>query len=163
MAASTTIERDHGFLRIRRELKAISGKGAHVAVGIFGGTKPGGDSVLAYSLANEFGVPSGNYGQTVPARPFVSRAGDKNRGKYRRMLRESFDVIIRGGSARGALEVLGLEAVKDIRDTIDLVQAPPLKQSTIDRKRRTVGGGGSKPLINTGTMKKSVVHEVRGL
>ncbi|HXW52497.1 MAG TPA: hypothetical protein VEL47_00200 [Myxococcota bacterium] len=60
-------------------------------------------------------------------------------------------------NVRRALTQLGEVVSKDIVQTINRGIAPELKPATVRRK------GSSKALIDTGRLKGSITHEVRGV
>jgi hypothetical protein len=60
-------------------------------------------------------------------------------------------------SLKQALTQLGEVVAKDMVQTINRGIEPKLKKATIKRKK-----GSSKPLIDTGHLKGSITHEVRG-
>ena len=109
--------------------------------------------VVEVAAWNEFGTKRGGK-QAVLPRPFLRPAFAKMRKKILSTLREYVDpktmVVTKqiGG-------VIGLLLQNAVRDEIDAKQTPPLSPRTIRRK------GSSKPLIDTGKMRKAVSWRVR--
>lgn len=100
------------------------------------------------AATNEFGVPK----RGQPPRPFMRNMIAAQSSKWGRMAsvllkQNNLDVDV-------TLDIMGQEIAGRVRESINNLMEPPLKQSTIDRK------GFSKPLIETSFMVKHVEHEV---
>lgn len=170
-----TVEIDKGFKRLVDDLRQ-NVKGSFVDVGIFGGTSPSGESVLMYAVVNEFGSEK-EYTKTatgksifgklftisvtkkvkIPARPFMRKTADDNREKYAAMLADGLDRISAGiDTAKGVLTRVGIKVRGDIKKNIRDGDWEPNAPSTIEQK------GSSKPLINTGTMRKFIQFKIGG-
>ena len=145
---------------------AISGFGnTRVKVGYFPEAKyPDGTPVAYVATIQEFGhAPSG-----IPPRPTMRPTVEAQRTAWVRHAEAGARAVARGAIAPAqVLDSLGLLAAGDLRQTIANLQSPPLKQSTIDARRRTYADTGTtgnlaKPLVATALMVNSVSHEVEG-
>lgn len=122
-------------------------KASSVAIGFQNGAQEDdGTSVALVAALNEYG------GKNRPPRPFFRIAIEKNKTKWPRNLATALKN--NGYDASISLGLLGAEIKGEIEDSIKELIAPPLAQSTIDRK------GFSKPLIDTGTMLRNVTSQV---
>lgn len=142
-----------------KKISAAVGKQASVDVGFQNGaTELDGTLVAAVAAFNEYG------GNNRPPRPFFRQAIEKNAHKWpinlgTALKRTNFN-------AAASLGLVGLEIKSEIEQSIIELVSPPLAESTIARKSRgkviKVRGaqGPSKPLIDTGTMLKSVTVKV---
>lgn len=96
---------------------------------------------------NEFGNPDNNQ----PARPFFRNAIKEHEQEWGENMME----LIQGGDdITDAFNKLGEIISNDIKESIRLLESPPLSPVTIARK------GFDKPLIDTGNMRDSVSYEV---
>lgn len=126
----------------------------HVAVGILQ-DKPVSDgfSILDLATVHEFGSKNGR----IPQRSFIRSTCDAGQQKYIKLMAKLQGMYIHGKIAlKQALSMIGSVVEKDIVQTINRGLEPALKPSTIKRKK------SSKPLIDTGRLKGSVTHDVRG-
>lgn len=99
----------------------------------------------------------------IPPRPFMRTAVATKQGEWGALSRRLAKQLAAGGmDTTAALGLLGEMVVGDIKDAISAVTTPPLKESTIDaRKRRHSRGIASeKPLVDSGTMIGTVSYEV---
>lgn len=103
--------------------------------------------VAVVALKNEYGVPERN----VPPRPFMAYTFDKCIKKWVRIVQ---DKLPQNLDIKETMEIVGQQAVKDMRYTIEWWQIPPNAPSTIRNK------GFNNPLIDTRTMIDSVRMEV---
>lgn len=109
------------------------------------------------------GKVMGGFGGPIPERPFLRNAARRNQDKYQRVMALAAREIIKGlltgrsGSAlkRDALAKLGALARLDIMDEITAMTSPPNSPLTIALK------GSSKPLIDTGEMRRGVAWEIK--
>lgn len=113
-----------------------------------GATYPDGKPVAMIAAIQNWGAPSVG----IPPRPFFSNmVADKQKGWGNdtavALQRENYD-------APRALALVGMNIEGQLRQSIRDTNAPPLAQSTIDRK------GHSKPLVDSGNMLNSIDHEV---
>lgn len=86
----------------------------------------------------------------IPARPFMTKAGE-DYGKWQVVLEKSLE---RGVKMPQALERVGQAMRRSIVNAIDFGDWEGNKPATIKRK------GSSKPLVDTGLMRRSVAYEV---
>ncbi|HCU25442.1 MAG TPA: hypothetical protein DF383_10535 [Deltaproteobacteria bacterium] len=168
---------DKGWERIVRELGASDG--SFVKVGFVGENNPQHKNskmdMASLAAIHEFGADE----VSIPARPFMSQAFDKNRGELNDFISREYNRVLTGQQdAEGGLKRIGDwfkgKIQKEIKDgdfkslaasTIaaksrKIVAAIKRKKgaTTTDEKRRS--SGGSTPLIETGQMMQSVDHEV---
>ena len=105
----------------------------------------GGLSVAQIAAFNEYGT------SRAPARPFMRPAFFENRTLFRDKLRNIARRQLQGHNTfERDMSLLGVFVVNKIRTQIDSVTSPPNAPFTIARKR------SSKPLIDTGEMKRAV-------
>lgn len=154
MADKTFVLKDLGMEAIKDTFKKLSQ--AHVVVG-YPGEGPvheGSDmSVAAIAVVTEYGSPANN----VPARPFMRQTWGRNRAETKLKAQLAFGMAVRQKwSVRDSLQRLGLFYEDKVRDTIDNGSFEALAQTTIDRK------GSSKPLIDTGDLRRRVATKVVG-
>jgi phage gpG-like protein len=139
--------------RIERLLKKMR-KSSHVAVGILQDEKIGKYfSLVDLATAHEYGSRD----DRIPQRSFIRSTCDAQRKKHFKLISVLQAKILDGTlMLKQVLAQLGEVVSKDMVTTINRGIAPALKPATIRRKR------SSKPLINTGRLKGSITHEVRG-
>lgn len=126
----------------------------HVAVGILQDA-PANEhfSVVDLAMVHEFGSKDGR----IPQRSFIRSTCDALRESHIKLTTALQNKIIDGKiSITQALTQLGEVVSKDMVQAINRGIEPTLASSTIRRKR------SSKPLIDTGRLKGSITHEVRG-
>lgn len=141
-----------GGENVRRYLEHVAdrvSRPATLRVGFLeNATYPDGKPVAMIAAIQEFGAPRAN----IPARPFFRNMIAKKSKEWPSavaglLAANDFDL-------EGALDQAGFAIAGQLRQSIQQTNAPPLAQSTIDRK------GHSKPLVDTGHMLNSVDHEV---
>lgn len=108
-------------------------------------------SICDYALYNEIGVPSKN----IPSRPFLRKSVDENGDKIDECLDKISGAVLRGLSARRALDMIGNFQVGLIQKKIIDGEYEPNKEATIKRKK------SSRPLIDTGRMRQSVKYVIK--
>lgn len=134
---------DPGFRKFRRQLK---GGPDAVNIGLFG--EQGSDLVI-YAASNEFGT------EKVPERSFLRSTVDEKKQTFKKFIDRNKNAIVIGPRQRRVvLERLGLLAEKEIVKKISRGPFVPNAPSTIARKR------SSKPLIDTGRMRQSIISKV---
>jgi phage gpG-like protein len=129
-------------------------KAPHVAVGILQ-DNPVGDSFSMLDLAtvHEFGSKDGR----IPQRSFIRSVCDAKQKEHLKLIAKLQGRLLAGKIAmKQALGIVGSAVTSDIVQTINAGIKPELKLATIKRKK------SSKPLIDTGRLKGSITHEVRG-
>ena len=139
--------------RIEKLLRKMS-KAPHVAVGILQDEAVDNNfSMVDLALVHEFGSKDGR----IPQRSFIRSTCDAKRNEHIKLADILQSKIIDGSlSIRQALGQLGEVAEKDMVQAINNGLKPQLKPATIRRKK------SSKPLIDTGRLKGSIKHEIRG-
>lgn len=153
-----TIERDRGFKKLVVGLE--DAKGSYVDVGIFGGrgvSSETGTPILTYAIANEFGATIVQERATIkiPERSFLRSTADEIREDIRRDLETGLAKIGLGQeTTKSVLTKVGVKVrsatSKKIRNGPFVANAP----STIERKK------SSRPLIDTGTMRKALEYKL---
>lgn len=135
-----------------RELSRVS-----VVVGYPGGGpmhESGEMTVAALAIVHEYGVPDRN----IPSRPFMRQTWQNNKRDTKDKARLAFGSVLKGRwTPYQALSRMGLDYEDKIRATIDDGNFKPLKPDTIKAK------GSSKPLIDTGDLRRRVTSKVVGL
>ena len=141
-------------IKFEKRLRQLQ-KSPHVAVGILQ-NEPVANSFSIVDLAtvHEFGSADGR----IPQRSFFRSTLQSQKQKHLRLITQLQKLYIVGKlSLKQALTQLG-EAVRgDIVETISHGVDPKLEASTVKRKK------SSQPLIDTGRLKGSITHQVRGL
>jgi phage gpG-like protein len=143
--------------RVQQRLEKLIAKMSsrpHVAVGILQDEKVDDRfSMIDLAIVHEYGSKNGH----IPQRSFIRSTCDAQRNEHFRLIDVLQSKIIQGKLALyQALGQLGEVVTKDIVQTINSGIAPDFKSATIKRKK------SSKPLIDTGRLKGSITHEVRG-
>lgn len=130
-------------------------KTPHVAVGVLQDEKVGpGFSMVDLALVHEYGSRNGH----IPARSFFRSTLDAQAHKHINLMKRLHAQVLKGRlTLKQALQALGEVVTKDIVQTINRGVRPELKASTVKRKK------SSKALIDTGRLKGSITHEVRGV
>lgn len=108
--------------------------------------------IAPYAAANEFGTTK------IPKRPFLENTMNANAKAWDRYL--SKELKRRKMDIQGALNALGYVAVGDVRATIKEGNFKPLKQKTIEAKERKGRPEPKAILIDTGSLMKSIGHQV---
>ncbi len=143
---------DHGFLRIRRELKKMNE--VYVKVGILSdaGTYPenqGNQNLADVAIANEYGT------ETIPPRPFMRQSFDKNQSEIVDFEEKQKSQIFLGEiSTEKALDTLGVFFKGKIQE--EFVEGKFAKNAPVTIARK----GSSQPLIDTGRLRQSIDHQV---
>lgn len=138
-----------GFERLKAVLTGIDG--VQVRVGWFEGTtEPNGTPTAYVAAIHEFGAPRAG----IPARPFMRPTIANNQAAWM----QEFAAIARKSLTGGldpvqAMDQMGLRIAGEVKQSIQAVSSPPLKPQTVKRK------GHNKPLVESGTMLKTVVHK----
>jgi len=144
---NAVIERDKGWNRIQREIKAA--RRGRVKVGVLGEQADeqyeDGADLIDIAIYNEFGT------RGTPARPFVRGAFDLRKDAIARTQERLWGLVLRGKlTARRALGLLGEQHQAQIQDYMTALDQPPNAPETIARK------GSSNPLIDTGRLRGSI-------
>ena len=126
----------------------------HVAIGILQDQKIDEKfSIVDLALVHEYGSKNGH----IPQRSFIRSTCDAKQKKHFQLIKILQGKIIDGVlSIKQALSTLGEVVSKDMVETINHGISPALKPTTVKKK------GSSKALIDTGRLKGSITHDVRG-
>lgn len=143
--------------REQRRLEALlkkTQKHSHVAVGILQDeTHDEHFSMVDLAMVHEYGSSDGR----IPERSFIRSTCDAKRKEHLKIMQKLQSKVVKGSiTTHQALTQLGEVVSKDMVQTINNGIAPVLEPATIARKN------SSKPLIDTGRLKGSISHEVRG-
>jgi hypothetical protein len=112
---------------------------------------PDGNSVAFIAAVHEYGAPSAG----IPERPFLKVSIVKGRPEQIRLNKINLFKIVQGSTDfKTALGQLGVMAQGQVQQYIVDGQFAPLKAATIRKKKST------KPLIDTGQMRQSVMWEI---
>jgi phage gpG-like protein len=128
---------------------------AHVAVGVLQ-DEPHDEhfSMVDLAMVHEYGSRDGR----IPARSFIRSTCDAKRKEHLKLIRQfQWKILQKRITAKQALTQLGEVVSKDMVQTINEGVEPELKEATIKHKK------SSKPLIDTGRLKGSITHEIRGV
>lgn len=161
MSKSKITDRDLGWARLKTEMARADG--SHVNVGILsdsgmakirtpeGGIEEADVTLPQVAFWQEYGTRRG-----VPERPFIRNTHDKNKDKYARAMKRQLKMIAAGTmTMKQALGRLGEKAAADVKKEMRNLRTPPNAPATIAAK------GSSNPLIDTGTLLRSVNYEVK--
>jgi hypothetical protein len=128
-------------------------------------TNEEGEKIARYAAYNEYGTPRG-----IPPRPFMRNTLAEKKGEWLRIIRSRASA--NPDDIRGAFELAGEVASKDVMKTIEDGQFEALADSTVEKKRNRgkthVNKKGAKPasnnpehpLIDTGAMQEAITYEV---
>jgi len=136
--------KDLGMDRLMAEIRRDA---SHVDIGIHEGDS---DDVKNKATQNEFG--SGN----VPERSFIRSTIDENAERYSKAAEILVGMMIDGEISKfEALERMGQQIEKDIKEKIVNLKTPPNAPRTIELK------GEDNPLIDTGEMLGSIRYIIK--
>ncbi len=109
--------------------------------------------VAGVAAVHEFGSPRRN----IPPRPFFRQAIEANQAEWMELLKNGAKSILEGkATAEQVMELLGLKASADVKNSIVRLDSPPLSAETVKRK------GHADLLRDTGLMIGTITHEVTG-
>jgi len=141
-------DRDFGLGALAADLRRLGGP--RLVVGVE--AAPGSRLDIAATV-NEFGSTDGR----IPQRSYFRSTMDRERLRYGTALAWSLRRVLDGRSLwRRELHLLGSRIANDIAITIHELDTPPNAPSTIQKK------GFDNPLVETGTLARSIDHEVLG-
>ena len=143
--------------REQRKIEALLKKSQrhdHIAVGILQDEqRDDGFSMVDLAMVHEYGSRK----QKIPARSFIRSTCDAKRREHLELIRKfQWKILLGRITAKQALMQLGEVVSKDMVQAINDGIEPKLEDATAKRK------DSSKPLIDTGRLKGSITHEVRG-
>lgn len=152
-------------MKVKRTRKDI-GKLLHnlesraLRVGFFDSAQyPDGTPVAYVAAIQEYGYPEGN----IPARSFFRTTISGQKDGWRDGIAAGSRAMLEGKiSAESMLSQIGGLAAGQIGQTISQISEPDLAESTIEarRRRRKSPGVSTKPLVDSGTLIKSVTFDV---
>jgi hypothetical protein len=158
MSFLVDIQRNSGemFQKITEALDVLNKHEVMVGIPDGGGVREGGDPVSNADLL--FIHTNGSPVNGIPPRPVLSPAMEKNQDRISSLLRKAIDQALDGDKVgvMAALENAGLGGQNVARKYFtDSNDWKPNKDATIERK------GSSRPLIDTGDMRKAITYVVR--
>lgn len=107
-------------------------------------------SIIEVAIWNNYGT------KRMPARPFMDLARQLMEPKYYEAMEKLGPKILKGeADPRKVLDVIGLQCEQEVRNAIMEGDWAPNAPSTIAHKK------SDRPLVDTGTMRNRVTHEVR--
>lgn len=147
---------------MRQTIKGLDG--AQGRVGWFpSAVYEGGQPVAGVAQVQEFGSPS----RGIPPRPFFRSTAAEKQGDWRNTVEHLARAAAQGKLAPAqVIEGVSLAAEGHVRETITKITSPPLKQATVDARRRRLTNGGvgaqasiAKPLVDTGILLTTLTSE----
>lgn len=147
---SSTEQKDHGWLAIKRELARLNKM--ELVVGVLD------SSVAEYAVHNEFGAPKAN----VPERSFIRSTMAEHKKDITKNVSKIRDSVMSGKNAYSNVEKLGLHIQGLIQKTIRSGVEPENKKATKARKGhdRTLVGGNKKGYAG-GKLMGSITFAIR--
>jgi hypothetical protein len=141
-----------------RGLDGVRGK-----VGYFETAKyPDGTPVAYVASIQEFGSAE----QNIPPRPTMRTTIAEQSPEWTKQFGKGAKAVAAGTvTAPQVMGAVGMLAAADVAKAVSALTSPPLKQSTIDARRRRYAdkktvGNLSKPLVDTAVMVNSITHIV---
>jgi hypothetical protein len=125
-------------------------------------TYPNGTPVALVAAVQEFGYAPKN----IPPRSFMRTTIAEKQVSWRKVAFNGAQKVVAGKAAPGyVMEQIGLKAAGDIRKKIASILHPPLKPSTIARRKaryadKSTTGLLTKPLIDTKRMYNTLTNSV---
>lgn len=121
-----------------------------------------GAPVAGVAAIQEFGSAA----KKIPPRPFMRPTISQKSGTWRQTATKMAERMVAGKATyNDLLDVVGQQASANVRETIESIQSPALKESTIanrlrpKRDKKTIGLA-DKPLVDTGTMLNTITNTV---
>jgi hypothetical protein len=126
----------------------------------------GGQPVAGVAYVQEYGSTK----RGIPPRPFMRSTVTEKQGEWAKTMGELTRAAANGKiDPKNITELLAMSAGGHVRATITKLADPPLKQGTIDARKRRLANGGArakasiaKPLVDTGIMLNTLSCEVAG-
>lgn len=160
---SVKIKRQAGPGQIRLENLLKSLKDKQAKVGWFETSKyPKGVPVAYVATIHEFGYG----GKNIPARPFMRPTVTEKQNEWKSIINDKTKLLLEGSfELDDLMNLIGLKASGDIRYTITTILDPPLKEETVNARRRQMAnkqvvGSLTKPLVFTGYLLNSLTYTV---
>ena len=151
----TTVKNGEAFKKFVAEMKKA--KDCYVAIGLHedAGEYKDGTSVVNVGLWNEFGTDN------IPERAWMRTTIDENQGALEEFRKGLIEKVQAGNlTVRQALEKIGMRIQVLLQNKIGSNMEPENAPSTLKAKARA--GQGSRTLIATGLMQRSVTYKVYG-
>lgn len=148
---------------LRQTIKSLDG--TQVRIGWFeSAVYEGGQPVAGVAMVQEFGSPKMN----VPPRSFFRTTAAEKQGEWAKTTEQLTRASAQGKIAPdNVMEALSLAAEGHVRTTITQIMDPPLKQSTVDARKRRLANGGAgakssieKPLVDRGILLNTLTSQV---
>lgn len=144
------------------EKLAKRGKRARIRVGVLSDTMPhpkgtSGQTIAEVAFWNEMGTDK------IPPRPFLSTTLRDNDYYKPTVLQGLKEYLLKGDAVLVLLNAIGLRAAADVKNKITSIMTPPNALSTQRQKANKSHVKASlvnNPLIDSGTMRASIAHEV---
>jgi hypothetical protein len=149
MSSRTTDRITPDGVKFQKMLKEFADKEVRIGFQHGKATEEDGTDICDIAAWNELGTVH------IPARPFLRMSVDDNVSKINSFLQEKKQDILNGATAEQILEDIGIFQKDLIQEKITDGSFTPNAESTIKKK------GSSKPLIDTGGMRKSVNYEIK--
>lgn len=147
----TVIDQDYHWKRIKKDLNRIKSVVIKVGIQHDAGTNETGEKVVDYAYANEFGE-----GKTPP-RSFIGSAYDDNIENWNNVIQANVMAVIEDqASIKQAVGKIAYQITGDTVKKLDSIFSPPNSDYTIAKKK------SSKPLVDTGKMRASILPEILG-
>lgn len=141
------------LLRLQQAIAEAAAK--FVVVGVPANKNGREEGVLSnadVAIIHEMGVPE----RGIPERSFLRKTMAEKRQTYQELAGKVMRRVLAGEmTVKQGLDLIGMAAEGDVRETIDTGEFAPLAPETIRRK------GSGKPLIDKGQLRYSIASEVR--
>lgn len=147
------VDKDKYWKQLEQTIKGLNKTVIKVGIQKDAGKNENGQYIADYGAANEFGVITAK--NKIPARSFLRSTTDENDG-WKKEIDQAYTDILEGKSTPiNAMSKVGVKARDDIVSKINKGDPswPPNAPGTIERKR------SSRPLIDTGFLKKSIQYQ----
>ena len=135
--------------RFYRQINELKSKKVFVGFQSGGAEEDNGTDVVDVAAYNELGT------SRIPSRPFIRDSVDKHRDKISSVCKSQVRRIVTGAITEDCLKKIGIFGVSLIQEEITKGSFVPNAESTIRKK------GSSKPLIDTGRMRQSVIYVIK--
>jgi hypothetical protein len=132
----------------KKELEELFKLQVRVGIQRGSGSSDDGADYVDIAAYNELGT------DTIPSRPFLRQAADKNEGVMRQNAQVLAKQMTQGGTAKDVYRKMGVMLETMIQDEIASGNFVPNAPSTVASK------GSSTPLIDTGRLRQSIHHQI---
>lgn len=158
MTQATYTSKDLGKSKVKKDLRGLHSYAALVGIPSTAPNpvdkdthKPLGINMASLALVHERGSAANN----IPPRPFMRQTRERSQYRFTRLLRGLYKQVLAGkASPQNGLAQLGVAYEGEMKNTFTTGSFVPLKPATIARK------GSSRPLIDTGRLRQSIVSKV---